>query len=65
MGCFWGCPQLCFTVGSVVSVGFWGTSGVGKGASSSSNSAGAPSLSGLSGASSLSGLMSWVFLGQK
>jgi len=46
-------------------VGFWGTSGVGKGASSLFNLVVASSLSGLAVASSLSGLTSWVFLGRK
>ena len=58
MGCFQGHPQLHFMVGSVVSVGFWGTSGVGKGASSLSNSVVASGSSGSVVASSLSGLMS-------
>jgi len=46
-------------------VGFWGTSRVGKGASSSSNLVVASSLSNLAVASSLSGLTLWVFLGRK
>ena len=43
-------------------MGFWGTSRVGKGASSLSNLVGTSSLSSLTGASGLSGLMLLVFL---
>ena len=50
MGCFWGCLWPCFTAGSA---GSWGTSGVGRGDSSSS---------GLTGASSSFGMTSQVFL---
>jgi len=53
IGCFWGRPWLRFTAGLV---GFWGTSRVDKGTSSSSNSAVASSSFGLAVTSSLSGL---------
>ena len=61
-------------MGSAGSVGFWGTSLVGKGASSLSGSAGVSSSSSstvasglfcLTVASSSSGLTSWVVLGQR
>jgi len=65
IGCFQGRPQPRFMVGIAGLVGFRRTSGVGKGASSSSNSAVASSLSGLAVTSSLSSLTSWVSLGQK
>jgi hypothetical protein len=73
-GCFQGRPRPRFTVGIVGLVGFWGTSRVGKGASSSSNSAGASGLSGSvvassssssAVASSSSNLTSWVSSGRK
>jgi hypothetical protein len=53
-GCFRGRPRPHFTVGIAGSVGFWRTSRVGKGASSSSNSAVASSLSGSAVTSGLS-----------
>jgi len=46
-------------------VGFWGTSKVGKGASSLSNLAVASSLSSLAVSSSSSSLTLWVFSGRK
>jgi len=58
-----GRPQPRFIVGLVGSVGFWGTFGVGKGASSSSDLAVASGLSGLVVASSSFSLTLWVFLG--
>ena len=64
-GYFRGRPQLRFIGGSASSVGFWGTSGVGKGASSSFNSAVASGSSGSAVASSSSSLTSWVFSGRK
>ena len=54
-GCFWGRPRPHFTASLA---GFWGTSKVGKSASSLSSLAGASSLSSLTGASSLSSLIS-------
>ena len=50
IGFLWGRPWPHFTVGLAGLVGFWGTSGVGRGASSLfslSSSAGASSLSSL------------------
>ena len=58
IGCFWGRPQPRFIINIAGLVGFWGTSKVGKNASSLSNLAVAFSLSGLVVAFSLSGLMS-------
>ena len=55
-GCFQGHPWPRFTVGLASLVSLRGTSRVGRGASSLSNSASASSLSSLTGASSLSGL---------
>ena len=57
MGYFWRRPRLRFIVGLVGLVGFWGTSRVGKGVSSSSNSAVVFGLSGLIDISSLSSLV--------
>ena len=53
-GCSRGRPRPRFIVGIAGSVGFWRTSGVGKGASSLFNSAVASGLSSLAVTSSLS-----------
>jgi len=55
MGFLWGRPRPRFIAGLVGLVGFWGTSRVGKGASSLSNSAVASGSSSLVVASGLSG----------
>ena len=74
IGCFRGRPQPHFTAGSVGAVGFWGTSEVGRGASSLSGPVGAFSLSSSvgtssssssAGASSSSGLTLRVFSNRK
>ena len=74
MGFLRGRPRPRFTAGLAGLVGFWGTSRVGTGASSLSDSAGASSLSdsagasssfSLAGASSSSSLTLLVFLDRK
>ena len=68
MGFLRGRPRPRFMVGLVGLVGFWGTSRVGMGTSSLSNSAGASSSSSSAGAcssSSSSSLRLLVFLDRK
>ena len=65
MGYFWGRPRPHFIADSVGSVSLRGTSGVDKGASSSSSSAGASSSSSSTVASSSSSLTSWLSSGRK